>query len=339
MRFSGFGASFLGNKEIKQLLSAQIDGGQFPHAILLEGLPGSGRRTLAKWIATAAVCLADKGLDKPCGICAGCHKAAGDSHPDIQIHGGSTAARSFHIETIRAIQQEAYLLPNEAPRRVLILAEAQAMSEQAQNALLKILEEPPAHVIFILTCENRNQLLPTIQSRALCLTLSGVEEQEALPYLKQRLPQVAEEELRQALTVYGGRIGQVLAAMQDDSFADIQQLAKEIAVAVTAPQEWPLMQLTGVLAKQKDWVDGVLSALLLIYRDALAGRAGFSAGLSGQLSSADVIDTIASALTGAQMMAVIAAIQQLQRERLHYINHTLLITLLCSRLRAAAGRG
>lgn len=73
------------------------------------------------------------------------------------------------------------MLPNEAAYRVLILAEAQTMTPQAQNALLKILEEPPAHVIFILTCENRSQLLETVRSRCVCLTLQPVAWDEAAP--------------------------------------------------------------------------------------------------------------------------------------------------------------
>ena len=175
MRWDGLA----GNLSAKKTLSGFVDAGRLPHALLIEGPPGSGRRSFALRMAQAAVCLAAE--ENPCGVCAGCHKALADTHPDIMRAGGSGGARSFHVDAIRAIRETAYILPNEAPRRVILLEQAENMTDTAQNALLKILEEPPGHVLFILTCENRSQMLPTIQSRAVCVALGAVEEMYSKP--------------------------------------------------------------------------------------------------------------------------------------------------------------
>ena len=331
MRFDGFA----GNGEAKRLLSAFVDGGRLPHTLLLEGPAGSGRRTLARLIARAAVCTGEG--EKPCGLCPACIKAAGGNHPDILETGGEGAARSFHIETVREIRDTVYVLPNEAPRRVMILAGAQGMTEQAQNALLKILEEPPPHALFILTCENRAQLLPTIQSRTVCLSLGPVSPEEAEEAVRRLLPRADEEAVRQAVAVFGGLIGQAVQGLSEGTFQKVVELAPSFAQAVAAPDELDLLRLTGALEKDKDLADGVLGALGLIFRDAAALR--FGAREAGGLSAApEAADRLSRLLTRGQLLSLIRAVEQLQEDRRRNINYTLFLTLLCSRLRSAAGR-
>jgi DNA polymerase-3 subunit delta' len=183
---------FAGNAQAKKLLAADIDAGRFPHALLIEGEAGSGRRTLARILARAAVCRSS--AERPCGMCDACRKS---EHPDITLYGDEGSILS--VDTIRSLRQEAYVLPNESAYRVMLLAGAQSMTPQAQNALLKILEEPPRHVLFILTCENRTQLLETIRSRCVCVTLGAVDWDEAM----HRLNQYKEEEHACRLTQQG----------------------------------------------------------------------------------------------------------------------------------------
>ena len=170
MNFEGISCS----EGVKQSLSRAFAESRLPHAMILEGPAGSGKAELARWIAKAAVCTGEG--ERPCGRCSGCMKAAAGAHPDITIAGGGTAARSFHVDTVRQIRSDAYIKPNEAPLRVFLLEGAEAMSEQAQNALLKVFEEPPERVMFILTVTSAVKLLPTVRSRAQIFTLEGEEQ-------------------------------------------------------------------------------------------------------------------------------------------------------------------
>ena len=160
-----------GGAEIQKNLSFAFAGDRFPHAVLLEGGPGSGTDRLAAVLARAAVCLSNG--EKPCGVCAGCVRSSAGSHPDIFTLNGDEDPRAFPVDAVRRIRADAYVRPNEAPRRVFVLLGVQNMSEISQNALLKILEEPPENVLFILTAVSAAALLPTVRSRVQIFSAAG----------------------------------------------------------------------------------------------------------------------------------------------------------------------
>lgn len=231
----------------RALLSRLMEEGRFPHALILEGPADSGKTELALEIARAAVCLNDG--EKPCGRCAGCVKAQAGSHPDIAVADGDADARAFPIDAIRKIRADAYIRPNEAPNRVFVLLGAHNMAEGSQNALLKVLEEPPEHVIFILTAGSAAALLPTVRSRAQVISLEGSH-----------------------------------AAGNADP-----ALTARFAAAVTAKNEADLLFLTGALIRDREKFRAVLAQLELIFRDAAVLRCGGTTCLSGQQEPAQAL--------------------------------------------------
>lgn len=325
MQFGGFA----GNASIKKRLSADMDAGHYPHALLIEGPVGSGRRTLARLIARGALCRDTDHSARPCGVCAACQKA---TPPDLTEVGGDGTTLS--VDTIRRLREDAFLLPNESAYRVMILAEAQTMTPQAQNALLKILEEPPAHLLFILTCDTRTSLLETIRSRCVCLTLAPTTWEEAEPILTARLPKEDPEELRRAHGLFGGCIGQVIDGIGDGTFRQVLDLTPRIAAAIVAPTEAELMGLTAAMEKEKALTVGVLSGLSLILRDALVRQYGGTTTLS---TSPEVAEQLASRLTAQRLTALTEQVERLQFAHSRNMNNTLFLTRLCACLRAAAG--
>ncbi len=327
MRFEGFA----GNEQAKVLLSAAVDSGRLPHALLIEGPAGSGKRMLAHLLAKAAVCTAE---EKPCGACAQCLKAQ-TGHADISILQGDGSAKSLSVAIIRELREQAAVVPNEASHKVAIITNADCMNVQAQNALLKILEEPPPYMLFILTAKSRTAFLPTVQSRCVCVSVLGVTEQEALPVLKHALPDLSDEDLTARIRLFSGCIGAVIDSASDDGFAKTLEQIKTVSAAITASHELALMKATAPLEKDKPLTDAVLSGVRLVLRDALTIAAGGTQTIS---VAPDIAKKLAASLTDRQLLACMAVTAELIEARARNMNQALLITLLCARLRAAAGR-
>ena len=247
MKFGSFRASPQACKQIAQLLEA----GRFPHAVLIEGGSAQKRKALARLIAQALVCTSSG--EHPCGKCAACQKAAAQAHPDIFEAEGGEAARSFHIETVREVREDVFILPNEASYKAYLLLNAQSMSPQAQNALLKVLEEPPAYAVFLLACDSKTKMLPTILSRVTTFTLDSPAQE---------------------LTAAAGKKEQ-----------KANDLSDQMARAVAAAAEFPLLSLTGKLEKDKELTALCLARMMLIFREAARISCGMERRMKRQLTS------------------------------------------------------
>ena len=157
---------------------------RFPQAILLTGQAGSGKMRLALWLASALLCTAEDG--RPCGRCAACRKIDDRAHPDLIVVDEGDA--DLPVALARRLRQEASILPNEGARKIFILRHAHQFNVSAQNAMLKLLEEPPRYAFFLLTSEQPDALLETIRSRCARFQLAppaptASDEAEYLPAL------------------------------------------------------------------------------------------------------------------------------------------------------------
>lgn len=217
-----------GNNEIKETLKSIVASGRFPHAFILEGERGSGRKTLARIIAAAALC---GEAAAPCGHCRECELVFKDGHCDVLTYKPDGA--TFKIDTVREIRDSAYIMPIEGKRKVNILLDCDKMNEPAQNAFLKILEEPPEFMVFILICTNASSLLTTVRSRCVTLTLTNPSEREAVEVIKGKLggETVDEDGIREVLNSTHGNIGQAIELLSG-STADAANAAKMYIAAL-----------------------------------------------------------------------------------------------------------
>lgn len=159
----------------KKILTSYIENDSFPHTLLIDGANIEGRTEFAKFVANAILCQST-GTDKPCGKCSACIKCAADSNPDLKQFGEEKESYTFKVETSREIRKDAFVIPNDSDRKVYIIKEAQNMNDASENALLKILEEPPHFDYFVMTCSSKNAMLDTVLSRSAVISMGDAEE-------------------------------------------------------------------------------------------------------------------------------------------------------------------
>ncbi len=217
--------------ELKKQLSAAAAEGLLSHAVLIEGEPGVGKRELALWLCKALLC---KSQNPPCGHCSVCKKVDGGNHPDVEIYEGTGTARGFSIDKVREIKGSLWLAPNESDIKIYVLLDIQDMGVEAQNALLKSLEEPPEHVRFVMTCQNAGMLLDTIISRCTLYKLEPFSDEECALRLKKLLPELSAEDAELLATAYGGNLGRAKTAFEEGKLSLVQFAAKTPELIRTA---------------------------------------------------------------------------------------------------------
>lgn len=327
MNFPGF----YGNKDAKEQLSAMLHSGRFPHALLLQGSKGCGKQHLAGAIAQALLCTCED--DVPCRRCEACKKVEGGGHPDVYIAVGGEGARTFHIDVIRFIRGDVSIVPNEGKRKVYILANASSMTDQAQNALLKVMEEPPEYACFILTCQSASQMLPTILSRAVTITVGEVEEAEAVAAVLEQCPEKTREQAEAAFAICGGNIGKIKETLNGGILSRASEVAEGMVGALTVVNEYAILEESAVLLKDKELCRAVFGQMLAVFRAALLERSGYPLKQEGAAAR-----KLSQKLTQLQLTSLISVIQEASIGLDRYANHPLLVTRVCARLREAAGK-
>lgn len=327
MDFTGF----LGNPGVKSALSDAFSSGRFPHAIIIQGEPGTGRRTLAGLIANALVCREKE--KAPCGVCPACRRAQAGSHPDIRMVEGKGEGGNISVEQIREMAADAQRMPDEADYNVYIVIFGDRTMDAPQNKLLKLLEEPPEGAVFILVCRSAQALLPTIRSRAQTFQLLPPPEEEAAHWLETHTGTDAAEARRLA-ALCGANLGLMQGELKSGTAKEAMEAATAMARAITARGGHDLLAAAAPLIKDRALCRQALTRLELIFRDACVLRHGGKTLLSGV---PEVADHLAD-LPRKQLMRLPDLTEDARRNLERNANPTLLITQFCAGLREAVGR-
>lgn len=270
--------ALLGNEQLKTDLARSLRTGHISHCYLITGPQGSGKHTLARLLAAAILC---QGRDKPCGVCHPCRKVLEGGHPDF-ITWEDPDHQKIPVKLIReTFRPDVFIKPNESEHKIYMIS--QELGLEGQNALLTILEEPPAYAVFLLLADNPQKLLPTVRSRCRELKLSALPRQLLEERLSRDFPQASREDLRRAAERSGGFLGQAKALLEEGL-----SLPSQTAAFVRAFAGGDALALTELLVPMEKWkrdaLIPVLSGWLALLEEALAGYREIST-LAGEIAA------------------------------------------------------
>ncbi len=262
--------SIVGHEEIIKHMRNSIAMGKVSHSYIFAGEPGAGKKLLAKAYAMTLQC--ESGGTDPCMKCDSCKRAASKNHPDI-IYLTHEKPNTISVEEVRTqIVEDVVIKPYYGKYKIYIVPDCEKMTAQAQNAILKTIEEPPAYAIFMLVTNNIELLLPTIQSRCVRLDVKAVSDALVKEYLMEHL-HVPDYQAEVDASFAQGNIGKAEAAATS---SDFEALTKRALYVLKNAQNMEINELIDVvkdLSVDKHIIYDYLDLFQVWYRDVLMFKA------------------------------------------------------------------
>ncbi len=244
----------VGNEKFKKTLLELISQKRLPHAIIIEGERGTGKHIAAKYFAAALVC--DEEIAIPCEECNRCRAVFSDSYPEIRYYALEKGKTQFSVDIAREIRQQSHLKPLTGKYNISILEHSELMNSQAQNALLKILEEPPESSVFILLAENSSNFLSTVLSRCQLFRISPLSNEEVAEYIERKL-NLPPDEVYPAAILSNGSIGKALDFINDEQVVEINDIASNLFSSFFSKNSIEIIKL-GYMLEKNDNRDKIL---------------------------------------------------------------------------------
>ena len=252
----------VGHKDILKYISSAVENNRVSHAYILNGERGSGKRMLANLFATTLLC--ESGNSEPCGKCHSCRQAESGNHPDI-IRVTHEKPNSISVDDIRTqVNNTVDIKPYQGPYKVYIIPQADLMTTQAQNAILKTIEEPPAYAVFLLLTENAE----TINSRCVMLKLRNIKDTLIRKYLMENL-EIPDYKADMCTAFAQGNVGRAIMLANSEHFNEIREEAVQLLKHI---HDMELSEIKNISVYKLEITD-YLDIIMIWYRDVLLYKA------------------------------------------------------------------
>lgn len=262
--------NIIGQEQIKEHLQNAIATGKVSHAYILNGEKSSGKEFIAKVFAMTLQC--EQGGTEPCNECRSCKQTMSKNQPDI-IYVSHEKPNTISVDDIRAqVNNDVAIKPYSSKYKVYIINEAEKMTPQAQNAILKTLEEPPAYAVIMLLVSNVNTLLPTILSRCVVLNMKPVRDELVKQFLMEEL-QIPDYKANVCVAFARGNVGKAKLLASSEEFENVKSEALSLLKYI---KDMEIQEIVAAIKKINEYkleINDYLDIMSIWYRDALLFKA------------------------------------------------------------------
>lgn len=262
--------NIIGHEQIIGHFQNAISQNKVSHAYILNGPNGAGKMMLAEAFATALQC-EEKGTEG-CMECHSCKQALGHNQPDI-IYLSHEKPNTISVDDIRRqINQDIIIKPYASPYKIYIVDEAEKMNQQAQNALLKTIEEPPAYAVIILLSSNADIFLPTILSRCIKLNLKPVPDGKIREFLMKKY-QIPDYQADMSVAFAQGNVGKAIQLASSEHFNEMKDSAVQLLKRVKDIDIYEMGEAVKQIGEYKLSINDYFDLMMVWYRDVLMYKA------------------------------------------------------------------
>ena len=317
--------SIIGQEQIKEHMQNALQTKKVSHAYIIHGEKSSGKEFIAKVFAMALQC--EKGGVEPCNACHSCKQTLSKNQPDI-IYVTHEKPNTISVEDIRSqVNNDVAIKPYSSKYKVYIINEAEKMTVQAQNAILKTLEEPPAYVVILLLVSNLQTLLPTILSRCVTLNMKPVSDTLVRKYLMEEL-QVPDYRADVCVAFARGNIGKAKALASSEEFDNVKNEALALLKHVHDMELQEIIQAVKKINEYKLEISDYLDLMSIWYRDVLLFKATADANSLVFREEIQAIRKVVARCSYEGIETVIRALDKAKRRLEANVNFELTMELL-----------
>ncbi|MEE1314812.1 MAG: DNA polymerase III subunit delta' [Faecalimonas sp.] len=315
----------VGHRDIIQYIQDAVQQDKVSHAYILNGQRGSGKKMLARLFAMTLQC--ESGRPEPCGECRSCKQAQNENQPDI-ITVKHEKPASISVDDVREqVNGDIVIRPYSSRYKVYIIPDADLLTVQAQNALLKTIEEPPEYAVIFLLTENADSLLATIRSRCVMLKLRNIKDKLVKKYLMEQL-QIPDYQADLCAAFAQGNIGRAVMLAKSEYFGEIKEEAVQLLKYIGEMEMHEIVSAVKEINKYKLEVTDYLDIITIWYRDVLLYKATKDVG---GLVFADQLKYIKEQASKSSYEGIETILESIERAKLRLkanVNFDLVMELL-----------
>lgn len=258
-----------GKNNALNIVSSMVRNNRLAHSFLIHGEKGTGKKFFSKYMTMLILC-EENSDGKPCMKCRSCRNAAQNIHPDVIYAEHSGKLNGFRKETIDEICRSSIILPNNGDKKVYVFNDADAITVQAQNTLLKTIEEPSSFSYFIFTASSKNVFLDTVISRVVSIGITEPTPDECRKALEDM--EYSSEQIENAVSSLGGNIGNCISYIENEDFRNNVELTKILADCIIKNDEYGFLKAVSSVESDKESFRQIIYLLDSIIRDSIVMR-------------------------------------------------------------------